>query len=267
MKKKLICLFFITLIVGCSEPKIDSSTEESMKASIEKVRNSISEDKKDKFEESLKVLAFSSIDLKSLFTQGASGIDTTKNKMQEVLDGKTGLEVIDAAERIKRERKEKETLQALSEIQELEEKQQKSQSAKSELAKFKVIRSRFYKMEQRYGGNKPIIELTVKNETSHPISRAYFKGTLASPNRSIPWLVETFNYEISGGLEPGEEVEWSLAPNMFSDWGKVDVPEDAILTVDVEQLDGIGGEELFSSRNFSERNAERLKKLKDEYSQ
>lgn len=267
MNKKLILLLLMIFIVGCSDPKIDASSDESMKASIEKVRQSLPQDKKDKFDEALKVLAFSTIDLKGLFAEGASGVGSTKGKMKEALNGKTGTEVIEEADRIKRERKEKEKSQALSKIQELEAKQKKAKKAKNDLAKFKVIRSRFYKQKQKYMGEKPIIELTVRNGTSHPISRAYFKGTLASPNRSVPWLVETFNYKISGGLEPGEEVEWSLAPNMFGDWGKVDAPADAILTVEVEQIDGSDGKPLFSSRSFSERDAKRLKKLKDEYGQ
>ena len=266
MSKQLILLPFIMLfIVGCSDPKIDASSDELMKESIEKVRQSLPEDKRAEFDDALKVLAFSQISLKGLFADGASGVRTTEGKMKDALNGKSGEEVIAEAERIKKERKEKEKTQALSEIQELEEKQEKVNSAKNKLAKFEVIRSRFYKKKQEFMGEHPIIELTVKNGTSHPISRAYFKGTLASPNRSVPWLVETFNYRISGGLEPGEEAEWSLSPNQFSEWGTVDAPADAILTVEVEQLDGADGEPLFSSRNFSERDAKRLKKLKEEY--
>lgn len=268
MNKTLIPLILLLFIIsGCSEPKIDASSDESMKDSIEQVRKSLSQDKKNEFDEALKVLAFSQIDFKSLFSAGATGVDTTEMKMKEALDGKTGDEVIVEAERIKKHRKEKERTQAINEIQELIAKKDKSQNAKMELENFKVMRSRFYKLKQAYGDPKPIIELTVMNWTSHPISRAYFKGTLASPNRSVPWLTETFNYQISGGIESGEEAAWSLAPNMFSDWGKVDVPADAILTVEVERLDGVDGKPIFSSRDFSKSDAERLEKLKKEYSQ
>lgn len=263
---KLILPFLMAvLIAGCSDPKIDATTDESMKASIEKVRQSLPQDKRDSFDEALKILAFSQIDLKGLFAEGASGVGSTKGKMKDALNGKTGLQVIAEADRIKKERKEKERTQALNEIKELEEKQANAESAKSELAKFEVLRSRFYRRKEQFMGEQPIIELTVKNGTAQSVSRAYFKGTLASPNRSVPWLQETFNYKISGGLEPGEEAEWKLTPNMFSDWGKVDALEDAILTVEVEQLDGADGEPLFSSRSFTERDATRLKKLKQEY--
>ena len=114
-------------------------------------------------------------------------------------------------------------------------------------------------------GEQSIIELTVKNGTSHAVSRAYFKGTIASPNRSVPWLQDTFNYLISGGLEPGEEASWSLAPNMFSDWGKVEAPSDAIFTTTVERLDGADGEALYSTIEFGEIEEERLSELKEKY--
>lgn len=266
MKKFLLpSIILLFIIYGCSDPKVDASSDESIKTSIEQVRQSLNQEKKNKFDEALKILAFSQIDFKTLLAEGASGVGTTEIKMKAALDGKTGDEIILEAERIKKLRKEKERAQAVDEIRELTAKKEKSIKAKKALENFRVIRSRFYKQEQTYGSPKPVIELSVINWTTLPVSRVYFKGTLASPNRSIPWLTETFNYQIPGGIEPGEEAEWSLAPNMFSDWGKVRAPSDAILTVEVVRLDGVDGKALFSSRVFSKSDAERLEKLKKEY--
>ena len=95
------------------------------------------------------------------------------------------------------------------------------------LEKFEVKRSRFYKRKKGkyYITEEPIVELTVHNGTDAAISRVYFKGTLASPNRSVPWLQDDINYGISGGLEPGETITWYLAPNMFSNWSTVKSPK------------------------------------------
>lgn len=112
---------------------------------------------------------------------------------------------------------------------------------------------------------EPIIELTVYNGTNQAISRAYFTGTLSSPNRSVPWLKDDFNYPIPGGLEPGEEVTWSLAPNMFSDWGTVNAAKDAILLVEVRRLDDAMGEQLYSLNVFGDQEAERLNELLNSY--
>lgn len=265
--KKLLWLILILFIAltGCSNPKIDTSTDETMKASIAKVGESLPENERAKFFDAIKIVSFNELDLKDLFAAGITGTNTTMAKVKQTLNGKTGAEVIEQAEQIAKERKEKEGVQALSEIKELEEKQIKAKSAKVELAKFQVLRSRFYKRKRAYYGEELIIEITVKNGTKYPVSAAYFRGTLASPGRSVPWLTEDFNYSISGGLEPGETAKWTLSPNMFSNWGKVQLHNDAVFTVEVTQIDGANKSVLLSSREFSDNAAERLAELKQKY--
>lgn len=264
MKKIASVLLLSTALMGCSEATIDTTTEESMQSSIEKVRKSLSEDDKDKFDEALKIVAFSQVEFSDLFLDAQSNSDVAKSKMEDSLNGKTASEVMDEAKIIEKERKEREKQQALNEIKELEQKKEASEKASLELNNFEVVRSRFYKREGRFS-TQPIIELTVSNKTNEAVSRVFFKGTLSSPNRSVPWLEETFNYQIAGGLEPGETAEWVLAPNMFSKWGSVESPEDTILTVEVERLDDAEGNEMFSTRGFSRRDADRLRMLKEEF--
>lgn len=263
--KVLGIMMMFVILAGCSDPKIDASSDEAMKASVEEVRESLPESKRKDFDEAIQLLAFSQIDMKDLFAAGAAGVGNLEGKVRQSLDGLTGEQIIAEADRIRAERKERERQQALAEIRELEAKRTKAESAHQQLKKFQVIRSRFYMRERKYMGNQPIIELTVKNGTDKAVSRAYFQGTLASPDRSVPWHKDTFNYSISGGLEPGEKATWSLAPNMFSDWGKIDAPADAVFTVTVEQLDGADGEPIYSTREFGERERQRLIELKKEY--
>ncbi len=266
MKSKLFILAFVTLfLVGCSKPTVDTSTDESMKSSIAKVRESLPVDKRAQFDEAIQLMAFSQIDLKSIFAEGVAGVGNLEGKMKETLNGKTGEQIIAEAAQIKLERERKQKEQALQEIKELEEKRQSSIEAREQLKSFKILRSRFYKRERAFMGKQPIIELTVKNGTSQPVSRAYFAGTIASPNRSVPWHQDTFNYSVPGGLEPGEKATWSLAPNMFSDWGKVDAPADTIFTVIVERIDGADGKALYSSSEFGELEEKRLSELKEKY--
>lgn len=259
--------FLVIALVACSKPTIDTSTDEAMKASIEKVRNSLSEERKAKFDEAMKVVAFSNLDFKELFAGGAAAASSLEGKMKQSLQGKTAEDIIAQAESVKKERAEKEKEQALSEIKELIAKQVNTEKAKIELAKFRVERSRFYKKRQEFMGPQPIIEISVINGTSHAVSRAYFKGTISSPGRSVPWLKDDFNYEIPGGLEPGEKATWHLSPNMFSNWGSVDAPSDAVFTVEVEQLDGANKESIFSIKDFSEEDAKRLAELKKQFGQ
>ena len=61
-----------TVLAGCSDPKIDASSDEAMKASVEKVRESLPEAKRKDFDESMQLLAFSQIEMKDLFAEGAA---------------------------------------------------------------------------------------------------------------------------------------------------------------------------------------------------
>jgi len=269
--KTLLPFFLIAavLLMGCdelmSEPKVDATTDESMKASIAKVREAMPESNRAKFDEAIQLMAFSQISLQSLFAEGAAGAGNLKGKMKDAVNGKTGAQIIAEANQIKIEREQKQKEQAIQEIKELEDKKQNSSKAREELKKFEVTRSRFYKEKRKYLGEQAIIEISVKNGTSHPVSRAYFNGVLASPNRSIPWHEDSFNYSISGGLEPGEKATWSLAPNMFSGWGKAETHDGAVFTVTVDRIDGADGKAIFSVKEFGEKEEKRLAELKLKY--
>jgi hypothetical protein len=266
MKNKALFLITITfLFVSCAK-RIDTSSEEKMQASIAEVKMSLDDQKKKEFEEALQLIILNGMNLEGLL-KGETNEDDMIQGYKDLLDGKTADEVIEEGQRIRAEMEAKKKAEAKSEIEELYAMQKEAKENKKMLEKFEIKRSRFYKRKQGeyYITEQPIIELTVFNGTGHAISRAYFTGTLASPDRSVPWLKDDFNYEISGGLEPGEEVTWYLAPNEFSDWGTVDAPRDAILTVEVNQLDGPDGERLYSVWDFDEDDHQRLEALLDDY--
>jgi len=64
---------------------------------------------------------------------------------------------------------------------------------------------------------QPIIEFSVRNASKVPISRAYFRTILTSPNRSIPWAKQEFVQTFRGGLEPRERQQLSIPPRP-GDW-------------------------------------------------
>ncbi|WP_099311916.1 DUF6694 family lipoprotein [Pseudomonas sp. ICMP 564] len=265
---RLMCVVLMAgMLTGCGDPKLDGSSQQAFKDSAAKVAASLPEDKRKQFASDVMVLAFQGLDIAQVF-QGKKNAEDVTADMLVALNGKTAQQISDEANRVRAARTERERQQALTEIQELVEKQKKSEAAKTELARFEVSKSRFYQKAKEYGlGNQPIIEMTVTNVTGNAVARAYFKGTIASPERSVPWLVDTFNYSISGGLEPGETQSWNLAPNQFSDWGKVEPPKDAVFTVTVERLDGADGKPLFDAGAFTERDATRLAALRSKYAQ
>lgn len=268
-----ISLLLLVFAWGCSEPTIDTSSDEAMSRSIERVRESLPEEDRERFDQAIEQLSMSEISWADIMSAGSEGgAETIAAKVKDRLSGKTGEEILAEAaeiqaerEREQQERERQQREQALQEIAELQAKVEQAEEHRKQLSAFEVERSRFFKESRRFGGPQPIIELTVRNGTEHAVSRAFMVGTLASPGRSVPWLEEDFNYDISGGLEPGESATWRLAPNMFSDWGSVKAPEDAVFTVEVTKLNGPDGETLFDSKGLSEYEQKRLEKLTEEY--
>jgi len=263
--RKLIIVCSLLALVACSDPKIDGTTSDTAQASIKKVRESLPEAKRKEFDQALRQITMSNLDFKGLVTGTQTAEGMAANAMSS-LNGKTAAQVIAEGKAIEQARKHKERQQALAEIEELKAKKAKAQVARTELAKFRVTRSRFKLERQDFGGPQPIIEISVVNDTAHAVARAFFKGTIASPGRSVPWHSDTFNYSIPGGLEPGEKKDWHLQPNMFSDWGKVRAPDDAVFTVEVYRLDGAGGETLFDAESFDADDEKRLAALTEEHS-
>ena len=88
-----------------------------------------------------------------------------------------------------------------------------------------------------------IMELHITNNTKFAISRAYFKGRVVGKGRTIPYVDDTIDYRISGGLEPGESAEWTITLNRYSDWAKIPDGDsiELITTVVPCRLEGSGG--------------------------
>lgn len=271
MKNIIVILSLLSLLlIGCSEKRIDSTSDESMKSSIETIKESLTEEKKVEFEDAIKAISVAEIG--NIF-EAAANKEGIQRKIKDKLNGKTADEIITEGNRIIAERKKKEQEQLVSELEEknnelkeLENKMSEAEKAKSNLEKFKVLRSRFYYQKSSFL-EEAVIELTVKNETDKAVARAYFEGTLATPGRTVPWVQDSFNYQIPGGLEPGEKTTWKLTPNMFSDWSKA--PKDKgnlVLTVNVTRIDGADEQPIYNSE-FSDYDKERMEQLKQTISE
>lgn len=266
MFRALLLAFSIITMTACNliqeEQRIDGSSAESAKASIQRIKTTLSDDDVVRFEQAARAITADAMGGALLRAMSGASEEELASGFLKSLDGRTAQEVIAQGDAILAERRDREQQQARQEVAELEAKKKNAAKGRDQLQAFEVTRSRFFKRERRFGGAEPIIELSVRNGTGHAVSRAYFNGVLATPGRSVPWLEETFNYSISGGLEPGETAKWSLSPNMFGKWGNVSVAPDMVFTVTVRQLDGPGGETLFKA-DWSERDQKRLTMLRE----
>lgn len=267
--KNLFLLLFLSLILsGCGEPTIDAHSEKSFKASTVAIRNSLSNEDQIKFDEAMEVIVFNSIELNTILPLTDTGLAYSKSeKLMNIFDGMSVQDVIKEAGNILRQHKILVKSRALAEIRQLERKRDNALKARKELDKFPVVESRFIKKHYKYTGRRPVIKLSVVNWTEHSISKIDFTATLTSGNRRSPWLVSNFEYQIPGGIQPGSDGDWSLALNIFGDWGEIEAPADSTLTVKINRLDGSDGTPLYSTAVFSDSDAARLRKLKKEYSQ
>lgn len=266
MNKIVILLMVMVLIAGCGEKKVDSTTDEAFTKSMAAIKESLSGERKRAFEESVQAIVISEIG--NIF-EAVGNPDGMQSSIKDKLHGMTADEIIAEGNRIIEQRRLKERDQAVGEvtevneeIAELQNRLAKTERDKEQLKTFKVVRSRFYFQESSFM-KKAVIELTIKNETKYPVSRAYFLGVLATPGRSVPWVQDSFNYKIPGGLEPGEQATWRLTPNMFGEWSKAPKDrKDMVLTVTVQRIDGADEKAIFDSE-FSTRDKDELAQLTD----
>lgn len=257
--KSLLLLVSLFVVQGCggSSNTVDGSSEEAMKASIQRIKESLDEEQKEEFDKAVMLLAF---DGANLFQLGADK-NAAEKQMREKLGGKTASQIIEEAKTIREDREAEQRKQMEAEFADLQAKLADQERAKDDLAKFIVKDSRFYFSESGFI-KEPIIDITVENQMPMAVSRAYFKGVLATPGREVPWVEEDFNYSISGGVEPGEEQTWNLSPNMFGGWGKAPKDRnDMVLTVEVVRVDGANGEPI-ADATVTEREQDRYEQLK-----
>jgi len=264
MKIHYLPLFFIVALSACGEKTIDANSEETMKASVEEMKANMPKGDQEHFDKALQAVIFAGA---GNLLEVAKDPEAFKASIKTKLDGKTAAEILTQGNALLAERETKRRTQAFSEIAEIEAdiaelvaEKREAMNAKDKLKKFEVIRSRFYFRESDYS-SEAIIELTVKNNTDKAISRAYFDGVLISKGRSVPWVEETFNYPIPGGLEPGEEVTWKLSPNLFGEWGNAPKDrDDMVFTATVTRINGVDEKAIYDT-SFTDYKEEQLSTL------
>ncbi len=253
------------VLVGCSDPKVDTSSMPAAVVSIEKVRESLPTYKRDEFDTALKIIAMSSFNGIDLFNPQRMNAAEIAESANAYMHGLTGDEIIERADKMLRQRRAREREQALRTLNRLEAKQDSAQRAQEHLAQISIDNARYYISTSPYGALEPVIELTVTNGSDRAVAELMLHSVLKSPNREVAWVDETFYYVISGGLAPGESATWSLAPNRFGPWGNDQIPRNAVLTLTLLGVNNSEGEPLWDAPALTDNEAERLEELRAEY--
>jgi hypothetical protein len=259
----LTLLLLSLALTGCGDPKINTSSDKTMQDSIKAVRASLPEDKQSEFDQAIQILMFA--DVQGLSDLGKlANTDAIASNFKNRLNGKTGLEVITEAQKVRDERAKQEQQQKLNRLADLGQKLKDSSKAQDILNRFVIQRSRFYFRKSSYSTDA-ILELSVVNNTDQPVSRVYFEGTLATPGRAVPWVQDTFNYQIDGGLEPGEKATWQL--NAWGDWDRAPKDRnDMVLTVRTTRLDDANGAPI-AKNDFDKDDSNTMRQIADDLPQ
>ncbi len=258
MKKlSFMLLALAIMLAGCADPAIDGSSEETMAASLEEVKSDLPKDERARFDDALDSYLLFTIGYEDYLQTPQSA--ATRARIREALHGKTGMDIIDGVPEAERQ-------SALRELARLKEKKQRAIEVKKALEDFRVESSLFYKLKDKYGKPVPHVKLRVRNNTPHPVSKAYFRSTLTAPGRAAPLLRKEFSYQAPGGLTPGRDAYWQLTFDRYSEWGTVDAPVDAVLYVEVFRLDGTDNKPLLFLQELTADEAEKLEELSERFS-
>ncbi|WP_404341687.1 DUF6694 family lipoprotein [Vreelandella venusta] len=236
MKRVLAVAIAVAMAgVAYADPTIDGSNPRYFDRSLEEIRASLDKSEVERFDDALEAL---------LMRRSQEGL--TVIEMSELSDD----ELEDLATEARRSLHGLSGQEVLALAGEQSEKMKDSNAleepiAQEMLSRFVVENAQYRLSEEGASGATPVIELRVTNNTGEPVARVHFRGVLQSPGRSVPWVNETFYYTISGGIEPGETLEWSLAPDRSGPWGNPSISDDAMLSMEVLRLDDPAGNTLW----------------------
>lgn len=250
MKSALAIVLLAVTLSGCvdEEARLDASSEEALQASTKRISDSLPPGERERFGQALIALTFGEAVNSTSFLTAAKAAQNPNFMVTAALplSGKTGAEIITIADTKAAERKFRQAAAIAQEIEtlkkDIEAGQASAEKSRSLLNGLVITGARFRYNDTGYS-RQPSIAFKIENKGTVPIKRFFARGILETPGRAVPWVDDDFNYEIPGGMEPGETQNLDLAPNQFSAWGKVppDATKNAVLTISVVDFEGPDG--------------------------
>jgi hypothetical protein len=251
------CVFVGVLavaIAGCAPPRVDSATDDSFSASLDRVRRFLPADQRPVFDQAVTTISAHRVTPELV----ASGVATTESVAagaKAALHGKAADEILAEAARLEAEQAAQARRQVEKEIAALVAEQESAFAAREALKAFEILQARLLPSGDATRARRWQIRLVARNGTAHAVSRVFVEATVERPGRAGPWLREELTHAIPGQLGPGASGAWVLTPGS---WAAVEIPQDARLGVTVTRLDGAEGEPFLDAREYTETDAARL---------
>jgi hypothetical protein len=264
----VVTLAPLLTLTACGSPTIDASSDKHLEDSVAAVREALPEEERETFDQALAAVVGEELSLQSVVAENAMpGSTGLAVRIRDRIHEKTAEEILAAAAEVGERKARELRAEELAEREALRLKAWNAEQARWELEAFEVIESTFALREGPGVIDKQVVTLRVRNGTDQAVSRAYFEATLMTPGRQVPWLKESTNYAIQGGLEPGEDVTWTLTPPSTGQWHRLDAaPPGAVFAVTSVRLDGADGAPFLEIEDLTDRERGRLRELEANYS-
>lgn len=198
--KKYFLLLAVLCLIGCAEklPKIDSSTPESYKSSMDQVTASVLEELKEKFDASVVILAMES--MKDNVVDGVIMIDEeqepqAKQQFQKSLHGLNYKQIVEKTDQVMRSKMERAKAQYEESLLEAWDEIIATKNAESKLAK--IVTS-----EHKISSEN--ISMTIENGTKSSLTELWFLGLIAPEGDQFP-STRFLAIDFDKPLAPGEK--------------------------------------------------------------
>lgn len=243
MRKILVLLGALPVVTAC-QPTVDTSNAQAYSASIQKMTANMSPQQKTDFQQALAALAFDSADPSNGMLTSADPTSPVYLGASEKIKGKTAGEILKAGDEAQLNALNAALAEDSAAIQRANAERQKNAAIFDNIH---VDNARYHVDSDMIGMNHAIVSFDLSNASKVPIRAIYLHGILSSQGRSVPWVSSDINYDIQGGLEPGEHKHLDLEPNMFGDWAAKDNfahRPDLHLSLTVTNIEGPDGTKL-----------------------
>lgn len=225
----ILIIFSLCFLIACSEERIDSSSEEKFKESIEK----IAENTNELSEEDLSFL------LQTAFLSEEDKLEIhgmTKEEAIRHLELKNKIKNIESE--ILSEENAIEDLQKRKQL--LEQYKEENARAEKYLSNIDIAQPQFYRTDSGFLDHS-IIDFWIRNRNNFTLKSIELHYKYQGVSREIPWNEGDFSYQFDGGLNSNESLHLQLSPNMLHNLYDQETKPNSIFYLTINEIEDVNG--------------------------
>lgn len=269
-------LFVAALVLsacgGGLDQKLDGTSEATYRASLDKIRKGSSPEQMKQLEDALRVLAISDVSigfeggiLGAMEKMRAKSPESLADMVLSAVNGRTGREVIAAANQRKKEQAEKQLPAAKAEMATLRKARTEKEASREFLAKVQIQEPRIAILgsgAQRMG----ILDFKVANGSEEALASLFLRASVTGADGKV-LLTDEFTYRASPPIAAAQTREVRLPSSSPNKWNTPELASQSqlALQLQVENAMTPAGSKLAAS--FTQKDADRLAALEKQQPQ